>query len=108
MEDQWSRFLTISAHTENYILLPSDFSPICENKRHKCLIVHSHLQTHKDSKLQKGAVIAIKNLIDKNDLNTTQRLMRLNDLGAVDKLEAYLSMTTHLSEEYDVLRYIIN
>lgn len=36
--------------------------------------------------------------------------MRLNDLGAVDKLEAYLSMTTqtHLSEEYDVLRYIIN
>lgn len=34
--------------------------------------------------------------------------MVLNDLGAVDKLEAYLSMTTHLSEEYDVLRYIIN
>ncbi|KAG4070175.1 hypothetical protein HA402_003865 [Bradysia odoriphaga] len=63
--------------------------------------------THKDCKLQKGAVIAIKNLIDKNDLNTSRRLMVLNDLGAVDKLEAYLSMATHLSEDVSNVRSLI-
>lgn len=62
-----------------------------------------HLQTSKDVKLQEGAMFAIKNLIDKNDLNTTHRLNRLREMGLVDKLEVYLSMCreSRSSEEYE-------
>lgn len=49
--------------------------------------------THKDMKLQEGAMFAIKNLIEKNDTNTTRRLMKLSEMGVVDKLEAYLNMS---------------
>lgn len=38
-------------------------------------------------------MFAIKNLIDKNDINTPQRLNRLRELGLVDKLEMYLNMS---------------
>lgn len=69
-------------------------------------------------------MFAIKNLIEKNDNNTPERLSKLSDLGVVDKLEAYLSMSSlaastaaaaagshssesrRPSEEYDALRYI--
>lgn len=65
-------------------------------------------------------MFAIKNLIEKNDSNTTERLSKLNELGVVDKLEAYLNMSSasastsaqqdptsrRPSEEYDALRYI--
>lgn len=69
------------------------------------------MQTASDTKLQEGAMFAIKNLIEKNDNNTPERLSKLNDLGVVDKLEAYLNMSTshdtrRPSEEYDALRYI--
>lgn len=36
-------------------------------------------------------MFAIKNLIDKSDMATGQRLSRLKELGIVEKLEAYLS-----------------
>lgn len=39
-------------------------------------------------------MFAIKNLIDKNDLNTPQRLRRLKDLGIVRELETYLTKKT--------------
>lgn len=66
------------------------------------------LQTHSDLKLQEGAMFAIKNLIEKNDQNTKDRLTKLNDMGVVDKLEAYLNMSrdTRPPEEYDALRYV--
>lgn len=66
------------------------------------------LQTHSDLKLQEGAMFAIKNLIEKNDQNTKDRLTKLNDMGVVDKLEEYLNMSrdTRPSEEYDALRYV--
>lgn len=53
-------------------------------------------------------MFAIKNLIEKNDTNTTQRLNKLNDMGVVDKLDAYMNMPrdTRPPEEYDALRYI--
>lgn len=38
-------------------------------------------------------MFAIKNLIDKNDINTPLRLNRLRELGLVDKLEMYLNMS---------------
>lgn len=68
------------------------------------------LQTHSDLKLQEGAMFAIKNLIEKNDQNTKDRLTKLNDMGVVDKLEAYLNMSrdTRPPEEYDALRYVEN
>lgn len=51
-------------------------------------------------------MFAIKNLIEKTDLNTTSRLNKLNDMGVVDKLEAYLTMSrdTRPTEEYDPIR----
>lgn len=65
-------------------------------------------QTDRDLKLQEGAMFAIRNLIEKNDTNTTQRLSKLSDMGVVDKLDAYMNMPrdTRPPEEYDVLRYI--
>lgn len=47
-------------------------------------------------------MFAIKNLVEKTDSNSTQRLARLKDLGIVDKLESYLSTsreTSRSSEE---------
>lgn len=63
------------------------------------------LQNHKDVKLQEGAMFAIKNLIDKSDLNTSQRLSRLKEMGIVEKLELYLNSSresTRSSEEYAI------
>lgn len=60
------------------------------------------LQSSKDVQLQEGAMFAIKNLIDKNDLNTPQRLSRLRELGIIEKLEFYLNTskeTSRSSEE---------
>lgn len=53
-------------------------------------------------------MFAMKNLIEKNDPNTQQRLNKLNNLGVVDKLDAYMNMPRHTRppEEYDALRYI--
>lgn len=59
------------------------------------------LQSHKDGKLQEGAMFAIKNLIDKSDLNTPQRLSRLREMGIIDKLEYYLSTTRESSRSSD-------
>lgn len=36
-------------------------------------------------------MFAVKNLIEKNDLNTPQRLQRLKELGADRQLETYMS-----------------
>lgn len=59
---------------------------------------HLHFsQSHKDGKLQEGAMFAIKNLIDKSDLNTPQRLSRLREMGIIDKLEYYLSTSRESS-----------
>lgn len=58
---------------------------------------HIMLQGHSDAKLQEGAMFAIKNLIDKSDMATAQRLLRLKELGIVDKLEAYLSSSRESS-----------
>lgn len=58
-------------------------------------------QGHSDAKLQEGAMFAIKNLIDKSDMNTAQRLSRLKELGIVDKLEAYLNNTRESSRSSD-------
>lgn len=54
-------------------------------------------QNHKDVKLQEGAMFAIKNLIEKSDLNTPQRLSRLRELGIVEELEKYLNSTSRES-----------
>lgn len=54
-------------------------------------------QNHKDVKLQEGAMFAIKNLIEKNDLNTSQRLSRLRELGIIEELEKYLNSTSRES-----------
>lgn len=60
-------------------------------------------------KLQEGAMFAIRNLIEKNDLNTIERLTKLNEMGVVEKLEAYLNMSRdtrpNSTEEYDSMRY---
>lgn len=69
------------------------------------------MQTASELKLQEGAMFAIRNLIEKNDSNTTQRLSKLSDLGLVDKLEAYMTMSSsheprRPTEEYDALRTI--
>lgn len=56
-----------------------------------------HPQNHKDVKLQEGAMFAIKNLIEKSDLNTSQRLTRLQELGIIDELEKYLNSTSRES-----------
>lgn len=49
-------------------------------------------------------MFAIKNLIEKSDLNTPQRLSRLRELGIVEELEKYLNSTSRessrSSEEY--------
>lgn len=42
-------------------------------------------------------MFAIKNLIEKNDLNTQQRLARLRELGIVEELEKYLNSTSRES-----------
>lgn len=52
-------------------------------------------------KLQEGAMFAIKNLIDKSDLNTAQRLSRLKELGIIEKLDAYLSSSRESSRSSD-------
>lgn len=49
------------------------------------------MQNNGDPKLQEGAMFALKNLCDKNDLNTPQRLRRLKDMGIIRELETYLS-----------------
>lgn len=54
-------------------------------------------QNHKDVKLQEGAMFAIKNLIEKNDINTSQRLSRLRELGIIEELEKYLNSTSRES-----------
>lgn len=55
-------------------------------------------------------MFAIRNLIEKNDQMTTQRLTKLSDMGVVDKLEAYLTMPREMStrspEEYATFRYV--
>ncbi|XP_055324144.1 armadillo repeat-containing protein 8-like isoform X1 [Sitodiplosis mosellana] len=52
---------------------------------------------HKDVKLQEGAMFAIKNLIEKSDLNTPQRLSRLQELGIIEELDKYLNSTSRES-----------
>lgn len=42
-------------------------------------------------------MFAIKNLIEKSDLNTPQRLSRLRELGIVEELETYLNSTSRES-----------
>lgn len=54
-------------------------------------------------------MFAIRNLIEKNDINTIERLTKLNDMGVIEKLEAYLNMSRDTrpnnTEEYDSMRY---
>lgn len=48
-------------------------------------------------------MFAIKNLIEKSDLNSPQRLSRLREMGIIDKLEYYLNTSresSRSSEEY--------
>lgn len=54
-------------------------------------------QNHTDVKLQEGAMFAIKNLIEKSDLNTPQRLSRLREMGIVEELETYLNSSVRES-----------
>lgn len=56
-----------------------------------------YLQSNKDVKLQDGAMFAIKNLVEKNDLNTSQRLARLKELDIVEKLELYMNTPREVS-----------
>lgn len=42
-------------------------------------------------------MFAIKNLIDKSDLNTSQRLSRLSEMGIIEKLEFYLNTSRESS-----------
>lgn len=44
-------------------------------------------------------MFAIKNLIEKSDLNTPQRLSRLKELGIIEELETYLNSTSPTSRE---------
>lgn len=46
-------------------------------------------------------MFAIKNLIDKTDINTAQRLVRLKELGIIDKLDAYLNTSRESSRSSD-------
>lgn len=46
-------------------------------------------------------MFAIKNLIDKSDINTIQRLSRLRELGTADKLEVYLNNSKQSSRSSD-------
>lgn len=39
-------------------------------------------------------MFAIKNLIERSDLNTPQRLGRLRELGIIEELEQYLNSTS--------------
>lgn len=71
------------------------------NSSASILVFTFHFQGHKDIKLQDGAMFAIKNLVEKSDLNTSQRLQRLKELGIVEKLELYAntSRESRSSEE---------
>lgn len=44
-------------------------------------------------------MFAIKNLIEKSDLNTPQRLSRLKELGIIEELETFLNSTSPTSRE---------
>lgn len=58
-------------------------------------------QSHKEVQLQEGAMFAIKNLVDKNDTDTPQRLSQLKEKGLVEKLECYLSTSKESSRSIE-------